>query len=141
MKTIFAVIGLSIVMKAHAVNNQALKFIPGGEIVQEKLHEVKVKTPQGTIVEVEFNGDGSFEEASGDNLEKDIFVPDTGLVTLKDAVESIKKDGKSPVGDWELDRSFLSGWRYKFEGFEKGQKFDYYVDAKTGKLIKSELDD
>ena len=141
MKTIFTVLIISIVMKSYAANHQALKFVPGGEIVQEKLREVKVKTPKGTIVEIEFNGDGSFEEASGDNLEKDIFVPETGLVTLENAVESLKKEGKSPVGDWELDHSFLSGWGYKFEGYENGQKFDYYVDAKTGKLVKSKLDD
>lgn len=141
MKTTIALLGLAILMKAHAVNNQALKFIPGGEIVQEKLHEVKVKTPQGTIVDVEFGTDGTFEEASGNNIEKDIFVSDINLISLKDATESLKKEGKLPVGEWELEHSFLNGWRYKFEGYEKGQKFDYIVDAKTGKLLESNLDD
>lgn len=141
MKTVFFMLGIATVLNVHAANTQALKYIPGGEIVQEKAKEVKVKTPQGTIVEIEFNRDGTFEEASGKNIEKDAFVPEDGLISLSEAISTLKKEGKAPAGDWELEKSFIRGWHYKFEGYEKNQKYDYVVDAKTGKLLESKLDD
>ena len=122
------------------IASDAVKYVPGGKVVQEKAEEVKIQTPAGTIVEVEFDRAGKFEEASGDSVENDVFVPGEGLLSLKDAVDSLKKAGKTPVGDWSLDSSLIRGWHYEFEGFENGKKMDYVLDAKTGKLISSEID-
>ena len=118
----------------------ALKLVPGGKVVAEKAEEVKVQVPNGGIVEVEFQA-GKFEEASGDSVEHDIFIPGQGLLSLKDAVEAMKKAGKTPVGEWSLDNSFLKGWHYEFEGHENGKKMDYIVDAKSGKLLDAKVDD
>lgn len=121
--------------------DDALKLVPGGSIVQEKKKEVKVKTPQGTIVEVEFDSKGNFEEASGKDLDKDILIPGNDLFSLQTTLESLKKQGKTPTGKWSLENSFLKGWHYEFKGFEDGKKYEYVVDAKTGKLIDTKLDD
>jgi uncharacterized membrane protein YkoI len=126
---------------ANPLADQALKFVPGGTVAQQKIKEVKIKTPLSSIVEIEFHSDGTFEEASGDNIEKDILTPGNGLVTLKTAVAELVKQGKGPTGDWSLEKSFFKGWHYEFEGYENGQKFDYIVDAKTGKLLESKVDD
>jgi uncharacterized membrane protein YkoI len=126
---------------AGTLSEQALKLVPGGTVAREKTKEVKVKTPQETIVEVEFHSDGTLDEASGDHVEKDVFVPNEGLLSLKSAVDELVKQGKTPSGDWSLEKGFLKGWRYEFEGRENGQKYDYVVDAKTGKLLDSSLDD
>ncbi len=120
---------------------KAQKYVPEGTVVQEKTKEVKIKTPQNSIVEIEFHTDGTFEEASGDNLEKDILIPSDGLMPLKVVIGELIKQGKTPTGDWSLEKSFVKGWHYEFEGYEKGQKFDYIVDAKSGKLLESKLDD
>lgn len=138
---LFVILGSSFPALASEYTEAALKLVPGGKVVQEKSKEVKVETTNGSIVEVEFKRDGTFEEASGDNLEKDNFVPGKGLISLQETVASLKKAGKSPVGDWSLEDSMLKGWHYEFEGFENGKNMDYLVDAKTGKLLESKIDD
>lgn len=125
---------------ASESSETALKMIPGGKVIQEKTREVMVLTPNQSTIEVEFKRNGKFEEASGDNLEKDILVPDMGLISLQDAVALLKKEGKTPIGEWSLEESLFGNWHYEFEGVEGGKKMDYQVDAKTGK-IESEIDD
>jgi uncharacterized membrane protein YkoI len=126
---------------ALKLNEKALSYIPDGKVVQEKEKEVKVQTKNGTIVEIEFERNGDFEEASGKSIDKDSFIPEHKLVSLNTAVESLKKSSKSPTGDWNLEKSFLRGWVYEFEGFENGQEVDYVVDATNGKLLETRLDD
>jgi uncharacterized membrane protein YkoI len=140
----FILASLFLVLSSGAfasVKEEALKLVPGGTVVQETFEEVKIKTPQNSIVEVEFDSSGKFEEASGDNLEKDVLVPAEEILSLKAVVESLKKEGKNPIGEWSLEKSFIRGWHYEFEGHENGSKFDYIVDAKTGILIESRIDD
>lgn len=120
-------------------SHAALKMIPGGKIIQEEAREVTVLTPNQTAIEVEFKRNGKFEEASGDNLEKDIFAPE-GLLSLQEAVALLKKEGKNPIGDWSLEESLFGNFYYEFEGIEAGKEMDYQVDAKTGK-ITAEIDD
>lgn len=122
------------------ISDDALKFVPGGKIIQEKKDEVKVETPAGSVVEVEFDRKGKFEEASGDSIMNDLFVPGDGLMALKDAVAMTQKQGKTLTGEWSLDKSMMKGWYYKFEGSENGKKMDYLVDAKTGKILESKVD-
>ncbi|WP_408095812.1 PepSY domain-containing protein [Peredibacter sp. HCB2-198] len=134
-------LALSLPVFAATVSESALKMIPGGKVVQEKEKEVKVQTKDGSIVEVEFKRNGDFEEASGHAVDKDTFEPGQNLLSLKDAVASVKKAGKTPVGDWSLEDSMMKGWHYEFEGMENGKAMEYLVDAKTGKLRESRQDD
>lgn len=126
---------------ASALSDEALSYIPGGKVVAEKKDEVKVQGPNGSIIEVEFNRSGKFDEASGDSVDQDVFVPGNGILSLKEAVTALKKEGKSAVGEWSIDNSMIRGWYYEFEGFEAGNKMDYTLDAKTGKLLSVEIDD
>lgn len=126
---------------AGALKEPALKLIPEGTVVQEKTREVKVQTKAGSIVEVEFETNGEFEEASGNSLEKDIFNPGNGLISLSEATEILKKSAKKPSGDWNLEKTMMKGWIYEFEGFENGKEVDYIVDAKNGKLLETRVDD
>lgn len=119
----------------------ALRLVPGGKLLSEKPDEIKIQTPNGGVVEVEFNRNGKLDEASGNSVELDLFIPENGLLSLKDAVIALKKEGKIAVGDWSIDNNMISGWYYEFEGFESGKKMDYTLDAKTGKLVNAEIDD
>lgn len=126
---------------AGPLADKALSYVPGGVVVLEKADEVKVRTVNGTIVEIEFDIVGNFDEASGDNVDLDQLTPENGVMSLADAVNAIKALGKTPVGEWSLDKSALKGLHYDFEGFENGVKFDYELDAKNGSLISSHIDD
>lgn len=126
---------------AAKLSESALKMVPGGKVVHEKDDEVKVQTESGSVVEVEFKHNGDFEEASGHAVDKDQFEPGMNLMPLKDVVAAVKKAGKKPVGDWSLDDSMLKGWNYEFEGMEEGKSMEYVVDAKTGKIKESRMDD
>ena len=138
-------LGLFILITAGAMaatmQENALKYVPAGKIVQEEKNEFKVETPNGTIVEIELKSNGEFDEASGDSVDKDIFVPGEGLLSLSDTVAVVTKSGKKLTGDWSLDKSWFKGWHYEFEGIENGKKMDYVVDAKTGKILEQKLDD
>lgn len=123
------------------MKENALKMVPGGQVVSESTREYKIQTKNQSIVEIEFETDGSFEEASGNDIEKDVLVMDQGVMGLQDAVKAVKKAGKTPVGEWTLDKSFLHGWYYEFDGVENGKKMEYVLDAKSGKLLSSNIDD
>lgn len=143
MKKCIVALGLSLVTTfsaAATIKESALTFVPKGTIVQEKDKEIKIQTEAGGIVEVEFQRDGTFEEASGESLDKDIFVPGQGLLSLKDALASLKTAGKNPSGGWSIEKSLTQDWYYDFEGYESGAKMEYRVDAKTGKLLSSKVD-
>lgn len=118
----------------------AMKLVPGGSVEQTERDEVTVKTAAGTLIEIEFNRDGSLDEVSGDMATKDNFVPGNGLLSLKDAVAALEKNGKKAEGEWSLDKDFMREWEYEFEGFENNQKFEYVINAKTGELLKSKKD-
>ena len=136
----FTIVSLLSTQAFATITDDALKYVPGGKIVAQKIDEVKVQTPNGTVVEVEFTS-GKLDEASGNAVDQDIFVPEDGMMSLKDAVAALKKEGKVAVGEWSIDNNLIKGWHYEFEGFEQGKKMDYEVDAKTGKLLSAEIDD
>lgn len=125
---------------AKTASEQALQFVPKGKIVQEKPDEIKVQTTGGGIVEVEFANNGDFEEASGNSVDQDTFIPPHGLVPLATAAQAVKGTGKSLSGKWSLDKSLMSGWHYEFEGYENGNEMEYTVDAKTGKYVSAKVD-
>jgi uncharacterized membrane protein YkoI len=133
---------ISTIAVAAELNQAPETLVPGGKILKTQKNEKEIQTPKGSIVEVEFSSSGVFEEASGDALTAgDVLVPGGDLLTLQAAQEAVVKAGKSPQGDWSLEKSFLHGWVYEFEGVEKGQKMDYFVDAHSGKILKEKKDD
>lgn len=125
---------------AKSLDQQAQQFIPKGKLVQQEKDEVKMQTEKGSIVEVEFEANGDFEEASGNSVENDVFNPPHGLVSLANAVASAKKAGKTLSGKWSLDKSMINGWHYEFEGYENGNEMEYIVDAKTGSYVSGKID-
>lgn len=144
MKTFFLTAALALAWNAFAgtIAGDPLTLVPGGEIIQLGKFETKVKTPQGTIVELDWHRHGDFEEASGDAVANgDILVPGAGLLTLAAAVVEVEKAGKKPVGDWSLEKSLRFGWVYEFQGYEAGKKMEYLIDAEDGKILTQNLDD
>lgn len=117
-----------------------LQYVPEGKLLEAEKNEYKIQTPDGSVVEIEFTRKGELSEASGDLVDKDVFVPGQGLLSLSQAVEAIKEQGKNPVGEWSLEYSMLRGWYYEFEEILNGQKMEYVVSAKDGKILKSKID-
>jgi uncharacterized membrane protein YkoI len=120
---------------------EILKYVPEGKIIKSHEKEVKLLTPSNTVVEVEFEANGDFEEASGDDVRMDSFVPGQGLLSLKEAVAAATKANKTVSGDWTLENHIFGGWTYEFEGLENNRKMEYVIDAKSGKLLKSKTDE
>ena len=71
------------------ISKNALEYVPNGTLVSHDDDEVKIKTPSGTIIEVEFNKEGTLREASGNSVSKDIFVPGNKLLTLEAAAQAM----------------------------------------------------
>lgn len=118
----------------------ALKMVPNGTVVSESHDEVKIKGANG-IIEVEFEKDGDFEEASGKNALLDEFVPGDKSLPLKEVVEKLTKEGITLTGEWSYEHSLLKGWYYELDGVQGGVNKEFTVDAKTGKILKAEIDD
>lgn len=140
LKLILFISIVSMTSTTFAIDD-ALLFVPGGEIIQKKFSEVKVKGPKGGIIEIEYTMTGAFDEASGNSVDIDTLVPGDGLMTLDEALRHFRKMGKNPTGDWSLEHSLIHGWFYEFQEFIKGQKVEYKVNAKNGEIITSKIDD
>lgn len=143
---ITAIVGFSFPAYAKKVSEAQLKesltkLVPESKVVKKDGDEYEVMTPKNTVVEVEFNRDGSVDEASGDSaMGGDVFVPGNGMIALGAAVESLKKSGKTGTGDWEYKKSFRNGWVYEFEGRENDKDMEYQISAKDGSLVKDSRD-
>lgn len=136
---LLVVFGMIATARAETVDITSI--VPNGEVIQEKEREFKVRTKAGTVVEVEFERNGEFEEASGKAPDKDVLNPGKGLITLSKAYDSLKATGKNATGDWTLEKSFIKGWVYEFEGFEAGKEVDYLINAENGKFLETRIDD
>lgn len=126
---------------AQDLSAKAIQYVPGGTVVEVKKDEVKVKTPKGSIVEVEFSRSGELDEASGDMIENDVFVPGNNQKALAEIANEIKAQGYQAKGDWSYDDSFMKGWHYEVDAFKDGKEYEVLLDAKTGKITKAEIDD
>lgn len=116
-------------------------MVPESQLFLQDGDELTFQTPKGTLVEIEFNHDGSLDEASGHlALTGDVFSPVGDFMKLNEAVAALQKAGKTPSGDWTFEKSMLHGWVYEFEGLENGKMMEYIVDGKSGKLLKSKRD-
>ncbi len=117
-------------------------LVPGGKISEQTKAEIHITTAAGTVIDIELDMDGELEEASGNAAEKgDIFEPGDKLVSLKVAVEQLKKAGKTLQGEWTFEETDEHGWVYDIEGVEKKAPVDYIVSAESGKLLKTEVDE
>ncbi len=126
---------------AWAAKEHLSKVAPGAKVVKEDGDTYEVMTPKNTIVEVEFNSDGTIDEASGTAADAgDMLTPGQGLIPLNAAVDALKKSGKKVAGEWSLEKSFTNGWVYEFQGVEGNKRMDYVVSATDGRLIKSDKD-
>lgn len=114
-------------------------MVPQGKIISMKKNDFIVKTPAGTQIELEFERDGSLDEASGENLTKgDLLEPGQGLINLGSAVQTVELQGHKVAGEWSLEKDSKLGWIYEFEGVRGNQEMEYTVDAKKGQLLKME---
>lgn len=139
--TVLLSIFLHIFSLSHA-GTDATKLVPGGKILSQKPDEIKVTTKAGTVVEIGLDGDGEMEEATGSSADKgDVFEPGDKMITLKMAVDSLKKSGKTLQGEWTFEENEEGDWVYDLEGVEKKAAVDYIVNATNGKLIKTEVDE
>lgn len=115
--------------------------VPGGSVVKHEKNDYDIETPGKTIVEVELTKDGAIDEASGDASHNgDVFVPGDGRISLTEAVEALKKAGKTPTGDWSFEKKLTGGWVYEFDGTDKDQRMEYEVSAKDGKILSEKKD-
>jgi hypothetical protein len=104
-------------------------MVPRGKVIETYGRDFIVKTPAGTKINIEFNLNGKFQEASGKNLDKgDNLEPGDGLLSLSTAAQSLQKEGLSPNGFWNLEEDSKLGWIYEFESA--------LVDATSGKIVK-----
>lgn len=126
---------------AQVKAEDALKYVPGGSVVQTKVDEVKIRTPKGSIVEIEFTRGGTFEEASGDMIESDVFVPVGDYLPLEKVAAIVKELGYTLKGDWSYEKKFMRDWRYEVDALQNNLEYEIIVDAKTGKVLEERLDD
>lgn len=107
----------------------AKSMVPRGKIVETLGRDYIVKTKAGTKIEIEFTRSGSFEEASGKNLNKgDELEPGEGLISLGSAAQIIHKSGQRPEGFWLLEKDQMMGWIYEINGI--------IIGAKTGEILR-----
>lgn len=128
--------------KIEAKYGDRLKtMVPDFQVLEKDGNEFDLLTKNKTVVEVEFANDLSVDEASGKAATAgDVFTPGGGLISLEEAVASLKKAGKSAKGEWSLEKSFTKGWIYEFEGEENGKRMEYSINAKNGSLVSSSRD-
>jgi hypothetical protein len=126
---------------AQDLKASSLKYVPGGSVVELKKDEVKVKAPAGSVIEIEFNRNGELDEASGDAIESDIFIPGNGYKNLSEISKTLKDQGYQFSGDWSFESSFMKSWHYEVDAIKEGQTYEVEIDAKTGKITKSKIED
>jgi len=141
MKSLLGLTILTLSLSSIAAKNaDPLQFVPGGQVVQVKLGEYLVKTPNGTNVELEFTSIGNLDEAEGDFIEKDVFIPGPGLKTLKEIETLVKGLGYTPTGDWSFDTQILGRKIYEVDAMKDNLKWELTIDATDGSIIKEERD-
>lgn len=128
--------GLALVLtvisfSAHAVVSDtiALSMVPRGKVDLQQGRDFTIKSLAGTKIKIEFRRNGSFEEASGDNLNKgDELEPGEGMISLSSAAQKLQESGIKPEGHWSLEKDPKLGWIYEMN-------HQHIIDAKTGKSI------
>ena len=143
MKIILSIVStLCLLQTIHAFEDHEItRFVPQGKIVAKKKDEVKVQTKNGTYVVLEFNKDGSLEEASGDQIKRDVFTPSQGSLELKDILNILEKRNVLLAGEWSYEVGFFGNAIYQVDTFRNNQEVELSLDAKTGEVRYEEIDD
>lgn len=111
-------------------------MIPGGSIKQEMSTDFYVRTIAGTRVLVEFDHQGSLDEASGLNLGSgDIFEPGEGLLTLETTARKLTEKGHKVRGLWRLEKDTSSRWYYELQVRSDLEDTFLQVDARSAKVL------
>lgn len=106
----------------------ALSMVPRGKLMDQSGRDFIIKTGAGTKIGIEFERNGKFQEAKGNNLNRgDELEPGDGLISLSTAAQSLAKKGVIPQGHWVLDHDSKHGWVYEFE--------NTLISAKDGKIL------
>ena len=126
-----ALVITAIAFSAHAVVSEtvALSMVPRGKLDIQQGRDFTIKSLAGTKIKIEFRRSGTFEEASGDNLNKgDELEPGEGMISLSSAAQKLQEKGIKPEGHWSLEQDPKFGWIYEMN-------HQHIIDAKTGKSI------
>ena len=141
---LFSVLSVSVATAVTTTNAQpekALAYVPNGKIISQKNNEFDILTTNNTIIEIELKANGELDEASGDNITKDTFTPDQGIVGLDAVVTEINATANGgTLSEWSLDNDLMHGWHYDVEVLKGNVEYEYLLDAKTGKVISSKED-
>lgn len=138
---VFAAVVVFLGESAWAQKEKISQLVPDSKIIHEDGNEFEVLTSQNTAIEIEFNKDGTLDEAEGKSaINGDVFNPGNGLVSLKDAASQLTSAGKTLTGEWSFEQNIRNEWVYEFEGRENNNKMKYISDAKTGKMTKERRD-
>jgi len=106
----------------------ALSMVPRGKLMDQSGRDFVIKTGAGTKIGIEFERNGKFQEAKGNNLNRgDELEPGEGLISLSTAAQSLAKKGIVPQGHWVLDKDPKHGWVYEFE--------NTLINARNGEVI------
>lgn len=125
---------------AQDLTQKALDYVENSTVFKVKKDEVEVLTANKTIVEIDFDRKGNLEEASGENVDLDNFNPKNGNLSLVEALNSIQALGETVHGEWSYEHEFQMGWYYEFNGIKNNVEYEFIIDAKTGKLLRSKID-
>lgn len=113
---------------AFADEGISLSMVPHGKLFETRGRTYILKSKGGSKIQIRYNLDGSFKDASGIDLNRgDELEPGEGLVSLSSVAKELGKAGNEPRGFWILERDSKLGWIYDIQGT--------VVNAKTGKII------
>jgi hypothetical protein len=111
-------------------------MIPGGSVRQEMSTDFTVRTIAGTKVMVEFDQQGSLDEASGLNLGSgDIFEPGEGLLSLETTARKLTEQGHKVRGLWRLEKDLHARWYYELQVRSELEDTFLQVDARSAKVF------
>lgn len=113
---------------AYADENISLSMVPHGKVFETRGRTYILKSRAGSKIQIRYNLDGSFKDASGIDLSRgDELEPGEGLISLSSVAKELGKAGEEPRGYWILEKDKTHGWIYDIQGT--------LVSAKTGKII------
>lgn len=113
---------------AFADEGISLSMVPHGKLFETRGRTYILKSKGGSKIQIRYNLDGSFKDASGIDLNRgDELEPGDGLVSLSSVAKELGKAGDEPRGFWILERDAKLGWIYDIQGT--------VVNAKTGKIM------